>query len=344
MDARRALSKIWERSLRAGHWSGRAWTERAEDGRIRYAMAGAGVGLITGSFTTTVDNTAGVTWAGLRVASISLVGFGLGPALLAITLVWPWIDEEWAWERRRKTARQRLITEADDDPEFREELKADPRQAFEREFARKTPDDSEITVLEQTPKHVYIVLQPSVLSRGPAASTSRAARWCECAWTERTEDGRVSYATAACGLGLLVGSVVAVIGDNAPLINWTGFGLAPLSFLGFCVGVGLLAATFVRQSSSDEIWSWERRSFAERIIARANCDRDFREQLKADWRRTVEKCRGTVRDGVEITVLEETPTRQYIVLEPPVLPREQLDAPSGHLSQSTASTSEDTNQ
>lgn len=226
VDAKRALSKIWERSLRAGHWSGRAWTERAEDGRIRYAMAGAGVGLIIGSFTTTVDNTAGVTWAGLRVASISLVGFGLGLALLAITLVWPWIDEEWAWERRRKTSRQRLITEADDDPEFREELKADPRQAFAREFGRKTPDDPEITVLEQTPKHVYIVLQPSVLSRGPAATTSRAARWCECAWTERAEDGRVSYATAACGLGLLVGSVVAVIGDNAPLINWTGFGLA----------------------------------------------------------------------------------------------------------------------
>jgi hypothetical protein len=62
--------------------------------------------------------------------------------------------------------RQELIAKATEDPEFRERLKADPRATFAHEFATTIPDDLEITVLEETPKHAYIVLPvpPSELS------------------------------------------------------------------------------------------------------------------------------------------------------------------------------------
>ena len=62
--------------------------------------------------------------------------------------------------------REELVTKATEDPEFRERLKADPRGTVEREFGAQLPDDVEITVLAETPKHAYIVLpvKPSELS------------------------------------------------------------------------------------------------------------------------------------------------------------------------------------
>jgi hypothetical protein len=289
------------------------WTERVEDGRVRYGMGGLGLGLLIGSFTSAVDTAPRMIWTGFLVGSICLLGVGAGLALLAIALLWPWLDEEWALERRRNTARQHLAIKAYADPEFREELKVDPRQAFKREFGRTILGDSDITVVEETPQHRFVVLKPS-LSHGPSESASRVAKWCECAWIERAEDGRVRYAVACFGLGLLVGSVLAIISDNAPLIDWTSFGLAPLSFLGFCVGIVLFLATMVSQDSSEQDWAWRRRDLGERLFARANCDPGFRDQLKADPRRVVEKFGGRVPDGFEFTVLEQTPTHQYIVL------------------------------
>jgi hypothetical protein len=344
VDVRRAPSKIWQRLLHAGNWCRCAWADRAEDGRIRYAMAGVGLGLLVGSLTSAIGaNTVRITWTGVGVAAISLVGSVIGLSLLAVALIWPWIDQEWAWERRRKTTRQQLITKADDDPKFREELKADPRQTFERELKRPIPDDSEITVIEETPKHRYIVLQPSVLSRRqPASTSSRASKWCVCAWTERAEDGRVSYGIVGLGLGLLVGSLLAVVGDNTAWVNWTDFGYAPVSFLGFVAGLCLLMVSLMPESWTDQDWSWQRRDIEARLIAKANCDLKFREQLKADLRQTIEKCGGTIRDGFEITVLEETPKHQYIVLQPSALSVAECRVEL--LTHSTASASQDSDQ
>ena len=64
--------------------------------------------------------------------------------------------------------RQELITKATEDAEFREQLKAHPRDTVAHEFGSQIPDDLEITVLEETPKHVYIVLPAQ-----PAANLSR---------------------------------------------------------------------------------------------------------------------------------------------------------------------------
>ena len=64
--------------------------------------------------------------------------------------------------------RQDVIARAIEDPEFRERLKSDPRGTIAREFGEQIPDDVEITVLEETSRHAYIVLpaQTSELS-GP---------------------------------------------------------------------------------------------------------------------------------------------------------------------------------
>jgi hypothetical protein len=62
--------------------------------------------------------------------------------------------------------REELIAKAAEDLEFREQLKADPRATVGRENGITVPDDVEVTVVEETPKHAYIVLpvRPSELS------------------------------------------------------------------------------------------------------------------------------------------------------------------------------------
>jgi hypothetical protein len=70
--------------------------------------------------------------------------------------------------------RQDLIAKSTKDPDFREKLKADPRATVSHEFAMTLPDDLEITVLEETPKHAYIVLPvpPSELTPEELAAVS----------------------------------------------------------------------------------------------------------------------------------------------------------------------------
>jgi len=307
VDAKRAASKSWERLVRAGKWCGSAWTERAEDGRVRYAMAGLGLGLVFGwVLSAFANNTAPVYWTGLRVAPISFLGFVVGMGLSVIAFISAsWSDkDDWASRRRRVSARIR--TKATADPEFREQLKADWRRTVGREFDLTFPDDFEITVLEATPKHGYVVLV-------------RAGTGCRSAWTERTEDGRIRYALAGLGFGLLVGSVLSIVGDNTAWINWTNFGYAPISFLDYVVGVFLFMIALMPRSWTDQDWGWVRRpkTALRQLVTKADKDPDFREQLKADLRRTVEREFGSkisFPDDIEITVLEETLEHEYIVL------------------------------
>jgi hypothetical protein len=272
---------------------------------VRYAIAGSGLGLLAGSLLWHFGNIAPRQWAGLTVAPISFLGFLAGLCFCAIALQSVSLsDKDWPSRRRLLTAR--ILRKASEDPEFREELKADWRQIIGREFDLTFPDDFEITVLEEAPQHLYLVLLP-------AGTASRSA------WTERSNDGRIRYALAGFGLGLVVGSVVSIISDNTPLFNWTGVGYGPLSVLGVVGGLCLFTITLFPQSSTGQDWSWKRhnRTALEHLITRADKDLEFRQQLKADWRRTFEHEFGskiTISDDSEITVLEETPTQEYIVL------------------------------
>jgi hypothetical protein len=143
----------------------------------------------------------------------------------------------------------------------------------------------------------------------------RAGKWCARSWTEREEDGRVRYAVAGLGLGLLVGPIAAVILDhNLPWQDYTDLGRGPASFVVLCAGAALVGIAIfwgdrVRRP----------RTIYESAIAKAAQDAEFREELKADPRRTIERENPgwTPPADLEITVLEGTPQHFYLVLSAP---------------------------
>ena len=99
---------------------------------------------------------------------------------------------------------------------------------------------------------------------------ARARKWCERTWTERVEDGRVRYAMASLGLGLLVGSLLSIVGDNTALLNWKNFGYAPISFLSTVCGICLFGLGTYPRFLCDQEWTWKRRPLIERrLIAKA---------------------------------------------------------------------------
>jgi hypothetical protein len=61
MDIKRAPLKTLHRLERTGKACARAWNERAEDGRTRYATAGFGLGLIVGSLLSAVAHSLGLS-------------------------------------------------------------------------------------------------------------------------------------------------------------------------------------------------------------------------------------------------------------------------------------------
>ncbi|MGN6585963.1 MAG: hypothetical protein ACTHKT_00615 [Solirubrobacterales bacterium] len=86
---------------------------------------------------------------------------------------------------------------------------------------------------------------PSKRRSGP----SRVVAWCVRAWEERAEDGRVRYAMAALGFGLIAGIFLPVI-LNPTLV----------AFVFIPVGIVLFFIAFIPESWSGEIWGWRRRS------------------------------------------------------------------------------------
>lgn len=90
MNVKRATSKDRHALVRAGAWCERAWTERAEDGRVRYAMAGLGLGLglIAGTCLSVAND----------IVLIAFVGFPVGLFLFAIPfLPQSWTGQDWGW-------------------------------------------------------------------------------------------------------------------------------------------------------------------------------------------------------------------------------------------------------
>lgn len=76
--------------------------------------------------------------------------------------------------------RDAIMRKAAEDPQFRQQLKSDPRGALEREAGTRIPDDIEITVLEETHDHAYIVLPHSTseMSRQELAGAAGGAQGC----------------------------------------------------------------------------------------------------------------------------------------------------------------------
>jgi hypothetical protein len=339
VDAKRAASESRERLVRAGAGLGTAlagrasaarerlehagpglktaWAVRAEDGRVRYFLAGLGLGLLAGSLTGSqfgflpatgrVSET--VYRAGWPVPRAALAGIAAGLCLSAIALISRWADGR-NWESRRRRVSARLRARAAEDPVFRQHLKADPRGAFDHELRSKTrvPPGFEVTVVEKTPAHWYVVLPPPGAKKPGALAV-------------RVEDGRIDYATTGFGVGLIAGSLLSIASDNMQWVHFTGFRWAPLASLGLVWGLGLFVMSLGSQSRTGRDWSWERRPMpaVRWLVTKAVKDPKVRKELKAHPRRVFDRevgprLRGPTPDDFEITVLEETPTHEYIVL------------------------------
>lgn len=54
--------------------------------------------------------------------------------------------------------RQEIMARAAEDSSFRNQLKSDPKGTLERELGGTLPDNVKISVLEETPDQVYVVL------------------------------------------------------------------------------------------------------------------------------------------------------------------------------------------
>ena len=66
----------------------------------------------------------------------------------------------------RSDLERRVIERASRDPQFRKDFAANPRETVEREFGVTIPENIEITVVEETPSTVYVVLPPAPAQSG----------------------------------------------------------------------------------------------------------------------------------------------------------------------------------
>jgi hypothetical protein len=72
----------------------------------------------------------------------------------------------------RKTGRElqaELLERAKRDAAFRQELVSDPRRVLEREFGVTIPETVRISVLEESPENLYLVLPPRPIRHRPRA-------------------------------------------------------------------------------------------------------------------------------------------------------------------------------
>jgi hypothetical protein len=285
VDAKHAASAGWERLAHAGAGLGTAlagrasqardrledvgpelqtaWQMRVEDGRVRYALAGLGLGLLVGSMLgnqfgilpATGRVSATVHWAGWAAGTVTLLGAAVGLWLCLTALVLRTVGGR-DWPSRRRRVAARIRAKAATVPGFAEQLKISPRGTFDRELGPKTPvpDGFEVTVHEETPAHWYVVLPPLGTKKpGP--------------WAVRAEDGRIDYATGSCGLGLIAGSLLSIVSDNMHWFNWTSFGWAPLAFLGLVCGFGLPGARHTIFRDRPDLAFPVVRSFASQVRA-----------------------------------------------------------------------------
>ena len=70
----------------------------------------------------------------------------------------------------RTDLERRVIERASRDPQFRNDFAANPRETAEREFGVTIPENIEITVVEETPSSVYVVLPPTPAQSGQELS------------------------------------------------------------------------------------------------------------------------------------------------------------------------------
>ena len=66
----------------------------------------------------------------------------------------------------RHSMEDRIAAEAWKNPQFKKELLANPRAALLKHFQMNIPDDVEISIIEETPRHIYFVLPLNPVETG----------------------------------------------------------------------------------------------------------------------------------------------------------------------------------
>ena len=76
----------------------------------------------------------------------------------------------------REQVEQQIVQKAATDPAFRQQLLRDPRAALAGQLGAPLPQGVQVSVLEETPSHSYIVLPPTEVQAGPSSPTSNSVR------------------------------------------------------------------------------------------------------------------------------------------------------------------------
>jgi hypothetical protein len=90
---------------------------------------------------------------------------------------------------QKKQLEQMIIEKAIKDELFREQLKSDPKETIERELGFKIPDSINLTVLEEDPQTVFLVLPDSGGSRMADELTEAELEGVAGGWSGDTDDG-----------------------------------------------------------------------------------------------------------------------------------------------------------
>lgn len=61
----------------------------------------------------------------------------------------------------RKESETKIVMKSLDNPEFRQQLIANPKAVLSQELGQQIPDEITIEVLEETDKKIYLVLPPA---------------------------------------------------------------------------------------------------------------------------------------------------------------------------------------
>lgn len=101
-------------------------------------------------------------------------------------------------EQARQRLEAQVLERATKDPQFRDQLKQDPRGTVSRDFSVQVPSDFTVEVIEETTSKVYLVLPPAPVQRGQELTASELESVAG-GWTGITEEcGTCGMQSCAC--------------------------------------------------------------------------------------------------------------------------------------------------
>lgn len=101
-------------------------------------------------------------------------------------------------EQAQQNIEGQVIDRAAKDPQFREQLKDDPRGTVSRDFGVQVPPDMTVEVLEETPSTVYLVLPAAPVQRGQELSANELEAVAG-GWSDLTDNPCSGCENQSCG-------------------------------------------------------------------------------------------------------------------------------------------------